>query len=68
VVGWRDIGQDWVVAWRGQLLRVINVDDSDPQRRQKLFTAETGNGIEELTLVDNAVLDGATLALSDIPD
>jgi len=49
-------------------LRVINVDDSDPQRRQKLFTAETGNGIEELTLVDNAVLDGATLALSDIPD
>ena len=68
VIAWRDIGQGWVLAWRGQLLRVINVDDSDPQRRQKIFTAETQNGNQELALVDSAVLEGAIFALSDIPD
>jgi len=65
VIAWRDIGKDWVVSWRGQLLRVINVDDSDPQRRQKKFSAESENTIKELEFIDNSIVDGAIETLDE---
>ena len=54
-IGWRDISPGWVVLWRGQLLRVMTVDDSDHSRRQKILIAITENGVKEAELLGNGV-------------
>lgn len=57
VIGWREISPDWVIIWRGQVLRVMNIDDSDSARRQKILLASSENGVQEGDFLENSVVD-----------
>ncbi|MCJ8337577.1 MAG: phage head closure protein [Pseudomonadales bacterium] len=65
VIGWREISSGWVIAWRGQLIRVANVDDSDPLCRQKILIGSTENGLKELEFTDNSIVDSAIETLDE---
>ncbi len=59
VISWREISPNWAILWRGQLLKVVNIDDSDSTRRQKIILATTENGISEADFMENSIVDGA---------
>jgi head-tail adaptor len=64
--GWRDISPNWLILWRNQLLRVVSVDDSDSMRRQKILIAETENGVDEASFLENSVVDAAVSDLETV--
>lgn len=65
---WRDVGKNWICIWRNQIYRVIGVDDTDPQKRQKQLTAETENAVTEMWINENTLVDDATEQLREVVD
>jgi head-tail adaptor len=61
---WRPVGKNWICIWRDQIYRVIGVDDTDPQKRQKQLTAETENAVTEMWINENTLVDGAITQLN----
>lgn len=56
---WREVKTGWFVVWKGQLMRVIAVDDSHPLQQYKTISVTTENAVIEMVQTDNSLVDDA---------